>query len=222
VYAEDPFRDFLPSTGNVLKYVEPPLGTLRNGDDFVRVDSGIVEGFAISPFFDPMISKLVAYSPHGRQSALDALESAVDRYVIRGVNHNLPFVSDLLRHPECKAGNTPTNFIPKHYPSGFHGVQLSHDELCTFTAVAAFIHGQWERVPRKEDVVICVDGVFGQPFSVSNATMDKTFHVRPLANDGMCMDESLDRHIHIEGMELDPSSLVANVVIQGHSRALQV
>jgi acetyl/propionyl-CoA carboxylase alpha subunit len=223
VYAEDPCRDFLPSTGNVLQYVEPPIGASHNRKQIIRVDSGIVEGCAISPYFDPMISKLVAYSPHGRQCALDALETAVDQYVIRGVNHNLPFISELLRHPDFKEGKTPTNFIPKHYPSGFHGVKLTQNELYEFAAAAASIYAQWESINTSDELIICLDGIFGQFYSVSYEISDiNRIHVRPLSNDGTCEDVSAARSIQINRINLDSSSHLATIVCDDQTKTLQV
>jgi hypothetical protein len=172
-----------------------------------------------------MISKLVAYSSHDRQGSLDALRVALDQYAICGVIHNMSFVSELLRHPDFKAGATPTNFIPKHYPSGFHGIKLSQDELCEFTAIAYILLAGPIVIPNEdiEKLVICIDGMFGKAFHVERTTLDHSLiFVRPLAPDGTFMDDSLSRHVHIENITWDSISPIAHVIIQGYARAIQV
>ena len=122
IYAEDPLRGFLPSTGQLTKYVEPPkLLNFKDGPCSVRVDTGVVPGTIVSPHYDPILSKIISYSPTSRKHAISGLGSALDRYLLRGVQHNVPFVRDVLRNDEFVAGYTPTGFISTHYPDGFLG-----------------------------------------------------------------------------------------------------
>jgi propionyl-CoA carboxylase alpha chain len=138
VYAEDPFRNFLPSTGRLTRYVEPPAGPA------VRVDSGVYEGAEISIYYDPMIAKLVTYGPD-RPAAVNAMREALDGFYIRGVGHNIPFLSALMAHPRFQAGKLSTAFIGDEFPEGFHGVTLDSEALGDLVAVIATVHHQYER-----------------------------------------------------------------------------
>jgi len=134
VYAEDPLRNFLPSIGRLIKYKEP-----GEGDSRVRVDSGILEGSAISVYYDPLICKLATHG-ETRQEAIDIMISALDNYVIRGVTHNVNFLRDTMTNKEFIAGNISTKFIPQHYPNGFEGHVLSEEEKNELVVLAASLH----------------------------------------------------------------------------------
>lgn len=116
IYAEDPFRNFLPSIGRLVRYRPPEEGndveiTLRN-------DTGVVEGSEISIFYDPMIAKLVTHGP-SRIDAIDAQSAALDAFLIDGIQHNIPFLSSLHQHPRWREGRLSTGFIREEYPDGF-------------------------------------------------------------------------------------------------------
>ncbi|KNC48698.1 propionyl-CoA carboxylase subunit alpha [Thecamonas trahens ATCC 50062] len=134
VYAENPYRDFLPSTGRLTKYVEPGAD-----DPNVRCDSGILPGSEISIYYDPLICKLVTHGPT-REAAANTMKRALDEYVIRGVGHNVPFLREVFENDEFNAGNLTTNFIPEHFPDGFHGHQLSPREKHELLASAVAVH----------------------------------------------------------------------------------
>lgn len=136
IYAEDPLRSFLPSTGPLLKYVEPKGAS-------IRVDSGVKEGHLISSHYDPMISKLIVHA-HTRSQAIEKLVASIDRYAIHGVGNNKSFLSDVCRHPEYIKGNTPTNFLQTYYPDGFTGVNLNIEEKCEFAAIMV-VFGNYRR-----------------------------------------------------------------------------
>jgi propionyl-CoA carboxylase alpha chain len=138
VYAEDPFRNFLPSTGRLIRYIEPPAGPS------VRVDSGVYEGAEISMFYDPMIAKLVTYGAD-RPAAVTAMREALDSFYIRGLNHNIPFLSALAAHPRFQAGRLSTAFIAEEFPDGFHGVTPDPDAMADLVAVIATVHHLYER-----------------------------------------------------------------------------
>src|SRR5689334_1703276 len=104
VYAEDPYRGFLPSTGRLVRYRPPAVG---NG---VRVDDGVAEGSDISMFYDPMIAKLISYG-ETREQAIDRQIAALDRFEIDGIGQNIDFLSALMQHPRFRAGNLTTGFI---------------------------------------------------------------------------------------------------------------
>lgn len=113
VYAENPFRDFLPSTGRLVQYRTPSTEPGR-----VRVDTGVYEGGEISVYYDPMISKLITWG-EDRQSAINFMRDALDEYLIRGIKHNISFLAAIMAQPRFRAGRLSTNFIPQEYPQGF-------------------------------------------------------------------------------------------------------
>ncbi|MCW8905546.1 acetyl-CoA carboxylase biotin carboxylase subunit [Sedimenticola sp.] len=135
VYAEDPFRNFLPSIGRLVKY-EPPVG------DNVRVDTGVYEGGEVSMFYDPMIAKLITYGAN-RNEAITRMQDALDAYCIRGVQHNISFLNALMVHPRFIEGRLTTNFIAEEFPDGFDASYVPQDDPAKVVAVAAMIHRQY-------------------------------------------------------------------------------
>jgi propionyl-CoA carboxylase alpha chain len=134
VYAEDPFRNFLPSTGRLVTY-RPPAEKVADGIT-VRNDTGVYEGGEISLFYDPMIAKLVTHAPT-REKAIDAQSDALDAFAIRGIRHNMPFLAALMAHPRWRAGKLSTGFIAEEFPDGFHGHMAEGEEAHVLAAVAA-------------------------------------------------------------------------------------
>jgi propionyl-CoA carboxylase alpha chain len=132
VYAEDPFRNFLPSTGRLVKYREP-----KPGKD-VRVDTGVFEGGEISMFYDPMIAKLCTYGKD-RLSAIDRMRRALDEFYLRGVSHNVPFLAALMAHPRFREGRLTTNFIAEEFKGGFTAKHLPPRDPAVLAAVAAVL-----------------------------------------------------------------------------------
>jgi len=130
VYAEDPFRNFLPSTGRLV-YYRPPAN-----DEHVRVDTGVFEGGEVSMYYDPMIAKLVTHGDT-RDEAIGHMRSALDRFLIRGVTSNISFLSSLMVHPRFVSGNMSTNMIGEEYPDGFHPADIPHEDPTIFISVAA-------------------------------------------------------------------------------------
>jgi propionyl-CoA carboxylase alpha chain len=137
VYAEDPFRNFLPSIGRLAHY-KPPAETAT-----VRVDTGIEEGSEVSMFYDPMIAKLVTYGDT-RDQAIEHMADALDAYYIRGVSHNISFLNALILHPRFKAGRLTTNFIAEEYPEGFHAADVPQSDPIVPVAIAAVVHKRSE------------------------------------------------------------------------------
>ena len=117
IYAEDPVRNFLPSTGRLVRFRPPKLGT-ENGIT-TRLDTGVEEGGEISVYYDPMIAKLVTYAPT-RIEAIDAMGRALDAFAIDGFRHNIPFLAILMRHERWRSGDISTKFIAEEFPDGFH------------------------------------------------------------------------------------------------------
>jgi propionyl-CoA carboxylase alpha chain len=135
VYAEDPYRGFLPSIGRLKRYQEPPPAP------GLRIDSGISEGAEISMFYDPMIAKVCAHGTD-RDEAIARMRAALDAFYIRGVNHNVDFLNAVVGHPRFRAGRLSTHFIAEEFPDGFHGAALPEDRLRALAAVATVIHSR--------------------------------------------------------------------------------
>jgi propionyl-CoA carboxylase alpha chain len=136
VYAEDPTRNFLPSTGRLVTYRPPQEGVF--GDVTVRNDTGVYEGGEISIYYDPMIAKLVTHAPT-RLEAIESQSRALDAFAIEGIRHNIPFVSALMEHPRWKSGRLSTGFIAEEFPEGFAPVPPQGEVAHRFAAVAAEI-----------------------------------------------------------------------------------
>jgi len=130
VYAEDPFRNFMPSIGRLSRYAPP------EESDTVRVDTGIVEGSEVSMYYDPMIAKLITYG-EDRNQALERMGEALDAYYIRGVSHNISFLNALIAHPRFIEGRLTTNFIAEEYPEGFFAEDVPQDDPALAVVVAA-------------------------------------------------------------------------------------
>ncbi|MEL6289544.1 MAG: biotin/lipoyl-containing protein, partial [Pseudomonadota bacterium] len=136
IYAEDPYRNFLPSIGRLTRYQAPAEYT-RDGMT-VRNDTGVFDGGEISMFYDPMIAKLCTHAPT-REQAIDLMSDALDQFVVDGIRHNIPFLSALMRHPRWRAGDLTTNFIAEEYPDGFHPAAPTPQEREILAAVATTI-----------------------------------------------------------------------------------
>ena len=152
LYAEDPYRGFLPSIGRLTRY-RPPMevaagpmleagnwhGDAPKGQTAVRNDTGVYEGGEISMYYDPMIAKLCTWGPD-RASAIEAMRVALDSFEVEGIGHNLPFVAAVMDHPIFIDGTMTTAFIEEQYPDGFEGVTLEESELKRIAAATAAMH----------------------------------------------------------------------------------
>ena len=145
VYAEDPYRGFLPSTGRLVRYNPPVPGWTddgaendRRGVDGVRVDDGVYEGGEVSMFYDPMIAKLVTWGAT-RDEAADKQIEALDSFEIEGLGHNIDFVSAIMQHPRFRSGELTTGFIAEEYPDGFSGAATSDALRAKLAAIAGFV-----------------------------------------------------------------------------------
>jgi propionyl-CoA carboxylase alpha chain len=133
IYAEDPYRNFLPSIGRLVSYKPPEDGK------HVRVDTGVYEGGEISMFYDPMIAKLCTWGKT-RNQAIAHMRDALDRYYIRGVSHNIPFLASVMGKKRFVDGKLTTNFIAEEYPDGFSDADLPAEDATPLIAVAALMH----------------------------------------------------------------------------------
>ena len=178
VYAEDPYRGFLPSIGRLVRY-QPPLA-----GDGVRVDDGVAEGGEVSMFYDPMIAKLVTHGAT-REEAIDKQVAALDAFEIVGPGTNLDFLSALMQHPRFRSGNITTGFIAEEYPEGFHGAPASDEVLRTLAGVAAFA------ATAEADPARRVDGQLGgrlRPPADWVVRIGKTDHAVTISTDGLTVD----------------------------------
>jgi len=152
LYAEDPYRNFLPSIGRLTRYRPPqevqagPMhasgkwqGEARVGETAVRNDTGVFEGGEISMFYDPMIAKLCTWAPD-RAGAIAAMRVALDSFEVEGIGHNLPFLSAVMDHDRFASGDITTAFIAEEYPDGFEGATIAPEALARVAAAAAAMH----------------------------------------------------------------------------------
>jgi propionyl-CoA carboxylase alpha chain len=135
LYAEDPYRNFLPSIGRLTRYRPPAEGISARGG-IVRNDTGVFEGGEISMFYDPMIAKLCTWAPT-RLGAIEEMRLALDQFEVEGIGHNLPFVGAVMDHPRFVSGDITTAFIAEEYPDGFQGAVLDGVTLSRVAAATA-------------------------------------------------------------------------------------
>jgi len=145
INAEDPFRNFLPSTGRLVKF-QPPAETMFASDtghlQGVRVDTGVYDGGEIPMYYDSMIAKLIVHGKD-RQHAIARMREALNGFVIRGISSNIPFQAALLAHPKFVAGDFNTGFIAEHYGKGFHAEDVPHTDPSFLVALAAYVHRRY-------------------------------------------------------------------------------
>uniref|UniRef100_A4WUX7 propionyl-CoA carboxylase n=1 Tax=Cereibacter sphaeroides (strain ATCC 17025 / ATH 2.4.3) TaxID=349102 RepID=A4WUX7_CERS5 len=134
LYAEDPYRNFLPSIGRLTRY-RPPVEAVTP-TSVVRNDTGVFEGGEISMYYDPMIAKLCTWAPT-RDAAIEEMRLALDTFEVEGIGHNLPFVGAVMDHPRFVSGDITTAFIAEEYPEGFQGATLDEPTLRRVAAAAA-------------------------------------------------------------------------------------
>jgi propionyl-CoA carboxylase alpha chain len=208
VYAEDPYRGFLPSIGRLVRY-NPPLpfalseveglapsegastslstngeGVAESAEPRVRVDDGVREGGEVSMFYDPMIAKLITWAPT-RDAAIAAQIAALDAFELEGPGNNIDFLSAIMQHPRFQSGALTTGFIAEEYPEGFHGAPADAELLKTLAAVAAFA------ATAEADRARRIDGQLGKrlrPPADWVVTIDKTDHAVTVSTDGIMVD----------------------------------
>jgi propionyl-CoA carboxylase alpha chain len=196
VYAEDPYRGFLPSTGRLTRYKPPVEGWTddgaengRRGMDGIRVDDGVYDGGEVSMFYDPMIAKLVTWGKT-RDEAADKQIEALDCFEIEGLGHNIDFVSAIMQHPRFRSGELTTGFIAEEYPNGFQGAPTSTDLARKLAAITGFV------ATAEADRARQVDGQLGDtldPPSEWQVKIDNILHDVALDGDDISVDgEAID------------------------------
>ncbi|TCD05235.1 acetyl/propionyl/methylcrotonyl-CoA carboxylase subunit alpha [Erythrobacteraceae bacterium CFH 75059] len=190
VYAEDPYRGFLPSTGRLVHYQPPPALThqeplLSTPDEaYVRLDDGVAEGGEVSMFYDPMIAKLITWAPtRGEAAALQV--QALDQFRIAGLGHNVDFLSAIMQHPRFLAGDLTTGFIAEEYPEGFAGAPVDAGLTRALAAVAAVI------ATADADRARRIDQQLGSPTLPNGdwvVRLGETDHAVSLEEEAVCVD----------------------------------
>lgn len=226
VYAEDPYRGFLPSTGRLATYrppaaVETPYQSaviaseneVHDREPYTRVDDGVREGGEVSMFYDPMIAKLVTWAPT-REGAADAQIAALDAFRIEGIGHNVDFLSAIMQHPRFRSGALTTGFIAEEYPDGFHGAPASTALLGKLAAVATLL--DLDRATRSADI----SGQLGGPVAIDEARVvtigDDRFEVRvDRQDDGSLVTVSPDGPSFTIRQRYRPGEPLATAVVDG-------
>ncbi|MFL6769411.1 MAG: acetyl-CoA carboxylase biotin carboxylase subunit [Sphingomicrobium sp.] len=217
VYAEDPYRGFLPSTGRLTTY-RPPAEH-RDGDSVIRVDDGVAEGGEISMFYDPMIAKLISWAPT-RDEAIDEAVQALDAFQLDGISDNIDFLSALLQHRRFKAGNLTTGFIAEEYPEGFAGAPTDEVLLNDLAAIGAIV--QLTHNTR----AALIDGQLGDPVFpeatqiVRIGKRDFTVTIAPYDGGNLAIVDDRDA-IDVVG-DWSPGDKLLVADMDGRSRIVQV
>jgi propionyl-CoA carboxylase alpha chain len=223
VYAEDPFRNFLPSIGRLVKY-RPPAESSIEGIT-VRNDTGVQEGGEISIYYDPMIAKLVTHAP-SRAAAIEAQATALDSFYIDGIRHNIPFLSALMHHPRWREGNLSTGFIAEEFPKGFTARAPEGEAAHRLAAVAASIdHVLGER---KRQISGQMNGRLVQRERRRAVWLDRNEILLDIAREDdaivvqMVGAQGVSGHIHRLVSHWKPGDPVWQGSIDGHPVAMQV
>ncbi len=151
IYAEDPYRGFLPSTGRLSRY-RPPEEYARD-DITVRNDTGVYEGGEISLFYDPMIAKLVTHG-NDRNMAIDAMATALDNFRIDGIRHNIDFLTTIMHHDRFRSGALTTAFIDEEFPEGFSGAEISARRASQLAAISYFMQRKIDARASQTDQIL--------------------------------------------------------------------
>jgi propionyl-CoA carboxylase alpha chain len=186
VYAEDPYRGFLPSIGRLTRYNPPLAGKPEDPEAaYIRVDDGVREGGEVSMFYDPMIAKLIAWAP-AREEAADLQVAALDAFELEGVGNNIDFLSALMQHPRFRTGALTTGFIAEEYPDGFHGAPADAALLRALAGVAAFA------ATAEADRARRIDGQLGhrlRPPAAWTVRIGGVDHAATVSTDGVLVDD---------------------------------
>ncbi|MBN8187663.1 MAG: acetyl-CoA carboxylase biotin carboxylase subunit [Salipiger thiooxidans] len=218
LYAEDPYRNFLPSIGRLTRYRPPAEGAL--GEGIVRNDTGVFEGGEISMYYDPMIAKLCTWAPT-REAAIEVMRNALDSFEVEGIGHNLPFVAAVMDHERFITGNITTAFIAEEYPDGFQGVTLSDDKLRDIAAASAAMNRVAEI--RRARISGTLDNHERKVGTEWNVTLQGASYDMTLAADrqGATVTFSDGASLRVEG-DWTPGQTLAHMTVDGKPLVLKV
>jgi propionyl-CoA carboxylase alpha chain len=245
VYAEDPYRHFLPSTGRLVRYWPPkqsesviarseatkqsskkdkdsgsprPSGARDDGVR-VRVDDGVADGGEVSMFYDPMIAKLITWAPT-REAAIEAQVAALDQFVIDGISYNVDFLSALMQHPRFRKGDLATDFIADGYPDGFEGAPADGQLIEDLTAIAGMVSVITDERAAE------IDGQLGPPIHVLCERVVKIageqhlVRIKPYKGGTLAVTDDGDL-VDIVG-RWTPGQRLLSVTVDGRHRIVQV
>jgi propionyl-CoA carboxylase alpha chain len=242
VYAEDPYRHFLPSTGRLVRYWPPKqsesviarsvatkqsskdkdsglLRSARNDEVRVRIDDGVADGGEVSMFYDPMIAKLITWAPT-REGAIDAQIGALDQFVIDGISDNVDFLSTLMQHPRFRKGDLATDFIADEYPEGFEGAPADAQLIEDLTAIAGMV------AVITDERAAEIDGQLGPPIHVPCERVVKIageshkVRIKPYKGGTLAVTDDGDL-MDIVGRWV-PGQRLLSVTVDGRHRIVQV
>ena len=217
VYAEDPYRGFLPSTGRIVRY-SPPVpgwtGDAIRGVNGVRVDDGVMDGGEVSMFYDPMIAKLITWGKT-RDEAADKQVAALDLFELEGLGHNIDFLSAIMQHPRFRSGELTTGFIAEEYPDGFAGTPASAELLRTLAGIAGFM------ACANADRARQISGQLGDPLDAPSdwqVIIGSASHLVEVSEEDLLVDgEPLDI-----ALEFTPGDKLIIAEIEGQELAVKV
>ena len=217
IYAEDPYRGFLPSTGRLSRYRPPAEG--RHGEIAVRNDTGVYEGGEISIYYDPMIAKLCTHAPT-REGAIDAMASALDEFRIEGINHNIAFLDAIMHNKRFREGRLTTGFIAEEYPDGFHGRPL--DGALTRRLIGAGLAAKLIRTIRAGGISGTLNGAHAPAQDFVITMGDAQYDV----SDATIVDGALTANIagefYCAKVVWKASETVMHITENGHKYAVQL
>ncbi|WP_406736891.1 acetyl-CoA carboxylase biotin carboxylase subunit [Thioclava sp. GXIMD4215] len=219
LYAEDPYRNFLPSIGRLTRYRPPVEGPTASGG-VVRNDTGVYEGGEISMFYDPMIAKLCTWG-ETRDAAIEEMRVALDRFEVEGIGHNLPFCAAVMDHARFTSGNITTAFIAEEYPEGFHGVELGPEMLKRVAAAVAAMERVAEiRRTRISGTLGNHERLVGDDWVVS--LQGTTYPVKISADKAGADVSFSDGTMHRVSSDWTPGDQLAELLIDGAPLVLKV
>ena len=242
VYAEDPYRGFLPSTGRLTRYRPPVPGWADDagdtytgrGIDGIRIDDGVQEGGEVSMFYDPMIAKLVTWG-ETRDEAADKQIAALDVFEIEGLGHNIDFVSAIMQHPRFRSGELTTGFIAEEYPDGFHGAATSPDIQGKIAAIAGFIATARADRARRVDGQLAhrLDAPFDWVVKVGDTRFAVAIDADEVTVDGVAVDLAMeytpgDRLVEAEvddellGVKIEPTRTGLKMTTRGAIHKVEI
>ncbi|MEO1919727.1 MAG: biotin/lipoyl-containing protein, partial [Paracoccaceae bacterium] len=218
LYAEDPYRNFLPSIGRLSRY--RPLAEMSDETRAIRNDTGVYEGGEISMYYDPMIAKLCTWAPD-RASAIAEMRHALDAFEVEGIGHNLPFLSAVMDHERFITGNISTAFIEEEYPEGFGGAELSEGVLKQLAAGASAMHRVSEiRAARVSGRMDNHEREVGSDFVISLGGFDMAAKVSA-DSDGSTV-EFADGTSHRVSSDWKPGEGLARLTVSGEEVTVKI
>lgn len=219
LYAEDPYRNFLPSIGRLTRYRPPVEGESEDGM-IIRNDTGVFEGGEISMFYDPMIAKLCTWAPD-RRAAISAMADALDRFELEGIGHNLPFLAAVMQQERFREGHLTTAYIAEEFADGFQGVTPDGRALRTLSAVAVFANQAVQQ--RASQISGTIDNhrrVVGRDWVVSIADQQFAVAVDP-SSSGITVDFLDGSPVHVVSEWL-PGQTISSFKVGAHDLSVKI